>query len=153
MSYFAWLLPNVLAFPSMLPCPLLLPFLSSRLLSLHFNLRCPFFSFSVQSCLFLNSPALYSLFIPNYYNNLILTCSVGDIDHTSTGTGTGTGMRMGIGSGSTSTQGQGQAHEFDSRNALLASTFLLSSFPLAPRLIFIFKLYQRLSCFSFLSQI
>ena len=138
MSYYVWLLPNILAFPSMLPCPLLLPFpfLSSRLFSLHHNLRCPFFSFSVQSCLFLNSPALYSLFFPNCYNNLIDTCSVGDIDHTSTGTGTG--MRMGIGSGSTSAQGQGQGHEFDNRNALLASTFLLSSFPLAPRLIFNF---------------
>ena len=153
MSYYALLLPNVLAFPSMLPYPLLLPspFLSSRLLFLNYNLRCPLFSYSVQSCLFLNSPALYSLFIPNYYNNLIHTCSVGDIDHTSTGTGTG--MRMGIGSGSTSAQGQGQGHEFDNRNALLASTFLLSSFPLAPRLIFIFKLYQRLICFSFLLQI
>ena len=35
-------------------------------------------------------------------------------------------------------EGKGQGHEFDNRNALLASTFLLSSFPLAPRLIFNF---------------
>ena len=116
-SYFR-LLHNVLVFPCFF-----LPSISSNSFPLFsssflFHLTLPYLTSptnSGQSCRFL------------HFFKLTIICSVGDLNHTSTDTG----MRMVLGSGSPLIQGQG--HRVDDKNALLASTFLLSPFPLASR--------------------
>ena len=132
ISSYVRLLHNVLVFPCFFPAFCLLELLSSFLFDVLSNalilpyLTSPYLTLPYQ--LILINPVVSFTFF-----KLTNICSVGDLNHTSTDTGMRMGSGYGIGSGSPLIQGQGRGHGVDDKNALLASTFLLSPFPLGSR--------------------
>ena len=119
LSSLAFPLPSVFSnsFPlfSSMYCPMPLSYLISPYLTLPYQL------------ILINPVVSFTFF------KLTNICSVGDLNHTSTDTGMRMGSGSGIDSGSPLIQGQGRGHGVDDKNALLASTFLLSPFPLGSR--------------------